>query len=106
MTSMTKAELEAEVARLEQENARLREGGQVPRPNTQPVDRPPSFGMSEGERQEIEATGKAFSPWTGERRTADDLPEGVEVDPGARQREQTSPTGPDTVVGDQPPAEQ
>lgn len=101
MTGMTKAELEAEVARLQQENDQLRAGGQVPRPNTQPVDREPSFGMSEGERQEIEATGRAHSPWTGKRRTADDLPDGVEIDPNARQQEQTRPTGPDTVVGDQ-----
>ncbi len=36
--------------------------------------RPPSFGMSEGERQELEQRGTATSPWTGEKITGDGAP--------------------------------
>lgn len=37
-----------------------------------PVEnRPPSFGMSEGTREELERTGTATDPFTGEKLTAD-----------------------------------
>lgn len=36
--------------------------------------RPPSFGMSEGERAELEATGKTVSPWTGDQIKGDGAP--------------------------------
>ncbi len=35
---------------------------------------PPSFGMSEGERAELEMNGKTTSPWTGEEITGDGEP--------------------------------
>jgi hypothetical protein len=62
---------------LEQENARLRarieelEEGRASRPL--PVE--PSFGMSEGERQDLALTGKSTSPFTGKvTETASDAP--------------------------------
>lgn len=36
--------------------------------------RPPSFGLSEGERVELEQRGKTTSPWTGEEITGDGAP--------------------------------
>lgn len=35
---------------------------------------PPSFGMSEGERAELEATGSTTSPWTGQKIEGDGAP--------------------------------
>jgi hypothetical protein len=43
----------------------------VPTEPEQP--RKPSFGMSEGTREELERTGKATDPFTGEKLTKDDL---------------------------------
>lgn len=74
--------LTARVAELE---SRAANGRQRPLPDR------PSFGMSEGEREEIERTGKAVSPFDGVVRTADDLPEGVTVDDRLRQREDVGP---------------
>jgi hypothetical protein len=87
MTNMTKAELEAENEALRQELEAVR-SGRVAR--TTGVPPRPSFGMSEGERDEIERKGSAVSPFDGKRRTAEDLPEGVSVDESARQEERTT----------------
>lgn len=82
-------------AQLTEENERLRarvaelESGQGKRPT---VPLTPSFGVSEGERDEIERMGSAVSPFDGERKTAEDLPERVTVDPAARQGDPTGPT--------------
>jgi hypothetical protein len=56
------------VAFLERENAELRQklaDGGVVLPDTRPVHREPSWGLSEGERIELEQTGKTASPYTG-----------------------------------------
>lgn len=102
MTSvnMTKAELEAENERLRKEVAELRSAGVRPR---REVPARPSFGMSEGERDEIERIGSAVSPFDGKRNTAADLPERVTVDENARQGDET--TGP-VIDYSRPPTEQ
>lgn len=56
----TKAELEAENARLHEELAAAQSG----RPS-RPVPVAPSFGMCEGVRADLEATGKTRDPFTG-----------------------------------------
>jgi hypothetical protein len=82
-------------AQLTEENDRLRarvaelESAQGARPT---VPLTPSFGVSEGEREEIERTGKAVSPFDGKVNTEADLPERVTVDPAARQGEPAGPT--------------
>lgn len=62
------AELEAEAGRLKAENGRLREqlaaAGKLAGP-ARPVE--PSFTFSEGQRDELERTGRTVSPFTGER---------------------------------------
>lgn len=67
------------VAQLERENAelkaRLAEGGTV-LPNTRPTPREPSFGLSEGQRADLEMRGKTTSPWTGARQVGDGEPGG------------------------------
>jgi hypothetical protein len=60
------AELKAELQELED---KLAEAGVVV-PN---VPQPPSFGMSEGTREELERIGKAVDPFTGAKLTRDDL---------------------------------
>lgn len=74
------AALEKENDDLRAENARLREEREdeqvVPQPNTRPKPHRPSFGMSEGERADLEQHGVTNSPFTGERLTASG--EGVE----------------------------
>lgn len=62
-----------ELERLRQENADLR--AQLGRIEPEKVHRP-SFGLSEGERQDLVLHGTTNSPWTGERLTAEG--EGVE----------------------------
>jgi len=61
------------LAKLDREAAELRdklsEAGVVV-PN---VPHKPSFGMSEGTREELERVGKATDPFTGEKLTRDDL---------------------------------
>lgn len=64
------------VAELEAENAELKERLAAA---GAPVDGPrkphePSFGISEGTREELERTGKATSPFTGRKLTKADLP--------------------------------
>lgn len=74
------AELQAEVDRLNAEADELAaerdrlseelEAAQrnaVVLPNTHPVPHKPSFGLSEGERSELEARGHTVSPWNGDR---------------------------------------
>ena len=57
--------------RLLDENARLRaelaeaRANEKAKPNTRPVPHEPSFGLSEGERADLEMTGKSVSPFTG-----------------------------------------
>lgn len=77
--SMTKAELEAKVSELEEDNERLRAelaaaGGTMAGTPRRPAPVEPSFGMSEGERADLEQTGRATSPFTGDVRvgTPDD----------------------------------
>lgn len=61
-----------QIARLERENAKLR--AQLEDPTATPAAPaagrmplgPPSFGISEGEREELEREGVTTSPWTGE----------------------------------------
>lgn len=57
--------LRAENAKLREQLAESREGGDD-RFGT-PKTSEPSFGMSEGQRQELELTGKTVSPFTGAR---------------------------------------
>lgn len=77
-----------EVERLRKENAELRERlaerGEVST-STHRVE--PSYSMSEGERLEIEARGSAVSPFTGQLRTAADLPDGIQVEQSDKARE-------------------
>lgn len=60
--------LRAEIVRVEAENGRLREqlaaAGKPAGPG-RPVE--PSFTFSEGQRDELERTGRTVSPFTGER---------------------------------------
>jgi hypothetical protein len=84
-TSPTPGDQGGELERLRAENARLRAELDEARanakadPNTRPEPTEPSFGMSEGERADLELTGKATSPFTGKPRTAEE--EGVERAP-------------------------
>lgn len=72
------------MAKLEEENARLRakleERGEDPGPS---VPRRPSFGLSEGERQDLTEHGVTTSPFTGDRLTAS----GEGVDPANERAE-------------------
>jgi hypothetical protein len=75
-----------EVSRLRKENAELRvkltqaEGA----PNTRPEPTRPSFGLTEGERSELQERGVTTDPFTGELLTAKS--EGVEPsNDGARE---------------------
>jgi hypothetical protein len=67
----------SELSRLREENARLREelaearANEKAQPNTRPVPHEPSFGLTEGERADLEMTGTATSPFTGERKTVE-----------------------------------
>jgi hypothetical protein len=65
------------VAELERENAQLKEQlaerGTV-LPNTRPTPREPSFGLTEGQRAELEMRGKTTSPFTGARQVGDGKP--------------------------------
>lgn len=68
------------VAELERENAMLKQqladGGTV-LPNTRPTPREPSFGLTEGQRAELEMRGKTTSPFTGARQVGDGEPGGT-----------------------------
>ncbi|MFG1800197.1 hypothetical protein ACGFI4_08490 [Micromonospora carbonacea] len=62
------AELEADNARLRAENTRLAEqlaAAGRPAAPARPVE--PSFTFSEGQRTELETTGRTVSPFTGQR---------------------------------------
>ncbi|MFG1844909.1 hypothetical protein [Micromonospora carbonacea] len=62
------AELEADNARLRAENARLTEqvaAAGRPAAPARPVE--PSFTFTEGQRAELETTGRTVSPFTGQR---------------------------------------
>ena len=65
-----------ELDRLRKENAdlkaRLAAAGIPVEPE---VPKAPSFGMSEGTREELERTGKATDPFTGAKLTKEDLPD-------------------------------
>lgn len=74
------ADLQAEVERLNAENDELLAENerleaerdqaltnQVPKANTKPQPTEPSFGLSEGQRAELEMHGKTISPFTGKR---------------------------------------
>lgn len=99
MAEKTKAELEQDldaaqdrIAELEQELETARAAGERDsdgvdryadgnaKPNTRPTAPVPSFGMSEGERQDLQIHGRTNSPWNGEVLTRDDAPDGVDVD--------------------------
>jgi hypothetical protein len=87
--AQTNAQLQEENQRLRARVAELEQRNAGTAPGRIPLQ--PSFGMSEGEREEIERTGSAVSPFDGQRRTENDLPEGVEIDPARRQREAEGP---------------
>lgn len=60
-----------EVARLKAENATLKAELAELRPSTPAKPSEPSFGISEGQRDELERIGKTVSPFTGARQVAD-----------------------------------
>jgi hypothetical protein len=60
---------DGELEKLEQAIRRAR-ANRVRKP------RQPSFGMSEGERAELEANGETTSPWTGDKIEGDGAPRG------------------------------
>lgn len=66
-----------EVARLKAENARLRaqlaekEGTEG---NARPKPQEPSYGLSEGQRADLEAHGRTVSPFTGALQVGDGTP--------------------------------
>lgn len=66
-----------ELGRLRRENAELRrqlaEANARLTPTKRPKPERPSFGLSEGERADIEMNGQTTSPFTGERLDEDDL---------------------------------
>jgi hypothetical protein len=69
-------EYEADVERLaelEREIAELRDKLAEASVILAPKPRKPSFGLSEGTREELARTGKATDPHTGEKLTRDDL---------------------------------
>lgn len=76
-------DLRAENERLKAENDRLRtmvnEAAEPGGHTARPVAVEPSYGMSEGQRADIEMNGVTTSPFTGRRQTAEDLPDGVEI---------------------------
>ena len=61
----------AELDRLRKENAQLKAdlATAKPDPYARPEAKAPSFGMSEGERSDLETSGQTTSPFTGEVRT-------------------------------------
>ncbi|MDG4790377.1 hypothetical protein O7626_31410 [Micromonospora sp. WMMD1102] len=59
---------QTELDRLRAENARLREQlAEVGQPVTSAVSSEPRFTFSEGQRDELERTGRTVSPFTGKR---------------------------------------
>lgn len=63
------------VERLQKENARLQAALDAAGVRVDPpAPVAPSFGMSEGTREELARTGKATDPFTGEKLTKEDLP--------------------------------
>ncbi len=81
-TSPSAGDESEELRLLRDENAKLRaeladakskrdEAGNAAANPRKPVE--PSFGISEGTRDELERTGKATSPFTGKPLTKDDL---------------------------------
>lgn len=86
----------AGMAALQSENARLRakidelQGAGAAAPNTAPVRTKPSFGMSEGEREELARLGKTTSPFDGTRYLAEgsETVDGVLQPTGVREVEQ------------------
>lgn len=73
----------AEVARLRAENEALR--AQLADQGTvRPEPTEPSYGLSEGQRADLEATGKTVSPFTGARQVGTgkpgEMPEVVDQD--------------------------
>ena len=73
----TNAQLQAEVERLRTENEDLRTAAT---PAAQRVPLEPSFGMSEGTRNDLEVSGVATDPFTGRRVTAEDYDEDDEYE--------------------------
>lgn len=74
----SREEFEASLERLsDREFDRLEEAVRAARRSRRRNPEPPSFGMSEGERQELEQRGEATSPWTGEQITGDGAPRGA-----------------------------
>lgn len=104
----TKEELERELAAANDRIAELEEQAAAPRDvtgtgSTRPAPARPDYGLSEGERQELEARGVATSPFTGETLNALDE-EGVDtaaLAPEARRRAERART----VVAERVPNE-
>ncbi|MBN1174526.1 MAG: hypothetical protein JXA67_20325 [Micromonosporaceae bacterium] len=75
-----------EVAKLREENERLRaelaeaKRNQKAKPNTRPQPEEPSYGLSEGQRDELEREGKTVSPFTGARQVGSGRGDVREVD--------------------------
>lgn len=68
--------LAAELAKVRAENDGLRAAAGAAAPPARPTPRPPSFGMTEGERADLAQSGVTTSPFTGEQLNAHDA--GVE----------------------------
>lgn len=66
-------ELRAENARLKAELAEARRNAAA-RPNTRPKPSEPSYGLSEGQRADLELHGKTVSPFTGALQVGDGEP--------------------------------
>ncbi|WP_250009128.1 hypothetical protein [Actinoplanes sp. M2I2] len=74
------APVTTEVDRLRAENEKLQgeladaRANAVVQPNTTPTPREPKFGLSEGQRADLELHGKTVSPFTGARQVGDGEP--------------------------------
>lgn len=71
----TKESLTAERDQLRRENEALQrqlDALASTAPDSRPIPGPPSFGLSQGERSDLETRGVTTSPWTGEQLLADD----------------------------------
>lgn len=81
--SETKADLEARVAELEEQNARLRADLDAARAGTataRPANPEPRFELTAGEQAELQTTGVTRSLRTGLEITADEHPDFVDLD--------------------------
>ncbi|HYF74136.1 MAG TPA: hypothetical protein VD864_14995 [Nocardioides sp.] len=103
----TKADLEARVRELEAENAKLREGRGTTSADLRGLSErgpsEPSFGLSEGERTDLQRQGWSVSPHTGQWRTAAEM--GVETDEGVDPNPERPKSGVTTASTSTPAAD-